>query len=378
MRVAINTGPLSDSHAVRGIGVMVDQQIKALQLEAKKKGISIEAVDFSAINLSGYDVVHYPYFFPYNLTLPSEKVGKKVVVTIQDLIHLIYPKHYPPGFKGRMNYFQQKKRLKNVDAVVTISETSKKDIVRFLKLNPDSVHVIYLAPKKVFKNLKGSRSLERISTIESVRKRFKLPKEFILYVGDINYNKNVLGLIKACRISKLPLVIVGKQALDIEDSSISLPSIEGPRDWFRFIFNIPHPELAHYKELLKEFENSNNVLRLGFVSDKDLAAIYNLAAVYCQPSFYEGFGLPVLEAMACSCPVVISKTNALVEIAGDAALIADPNNPKDMVDKISSVVDSNKVRERLIDSGLKRVKEFSWEKTAKQMINVYKKVLKSR
>ncbi len=317
--------------------------------------------------MSEFDIVHYQYFFPHLLTLPSSKVANKVVVTIQDLINLIYPKNYPPGIQGKINFFKQKQRLKNTDAIITISETSKKDIVRFLGVDSKRIHVVYLAPKKIFKKI-------RTEEIRKVRRKYKLPEKFALYVGDINYNKNIPGLIRACKIAKVPLVIVGKQALDIENQGIELPSVEGPRDWIRFLFNIPHPELAHYKELLEEFSNNNNIYRLGFVSDSDLVAIYNLATVYCQPSFYEGFGFPVLEAMACGTPVIASKTQALVEIAGDAALYVDPKNPKDMASGISKVIRDIKLQKILVKKGKEKVREYSWEKTGKEMIEVYKKV----
>lgn len=369
MRIAIDKGSLSGGHSVRGIGVMVREQIRALQEESKKdKALEINAVDFSKKDLSKYDIVHYPYFFPYYLTLPAEKVGKRNVVMVQDLIHLIYPNNYPAGIGGKINFFKQKLRLKNADAIITISETSKKDIVRFLGVEAEKVHVVYLAPKKIFKKL-GTE------VIRKVRRKYKLPNEFVLYVGDINYNKNIPNLIKACKIAKTSLVIAGKQALDIEDQVIELPSIEGPRDWIRFLFNIPHPELVHYEELLREFRGNNNIIRLGFVPDEDLVAIYNLATVCCQPSFYEGFGLIVLEAMACETPVIASKTQALVEIAGNAAIFIDPKNPKQMASKISRVIKDSQLRGGLVKKGVERISEYSWRKTARETIKIYKKVL---
>jgi glycosyltransferase involved in cell wall biosynthesis len=365
MKVAIDSGPLRSGHAVRGIGVMVKEQIEALQKISKKdKTLKVDAVDFEKKDLTGYDVVHYPYFFPYSLTLPPKRTGKKMVVTIQDSIHLIYPKKYQPGIRGKINFLKQKRRLKNVDAIITISETSKKDIVRFLGVRPNKVHVVYLAPKKVFQKLKNEES-------KKVRKKYNLPSKFVLYVGDINYNKNIPTLIKASKIAKIPLVIVGKQALDIESQGVDLPSLQGPRDWIRFLLGKPHPELAHYNELLGEFKNGKEIIRTGFVSDEDLVKIYNAASVYCQPSFYEGFGLPILEAMACGVPVVISKTNALVEVAGEACLVADPKNPKDMVEKIAEALK----RKSLVKKGFERVENFTWRKTAKETIGIYKRVV---
>jgi len=207
-----------------------------------------------------------------------------------------------------------------------------------------------------------------------VQKKYGLPSSFALYVGDVNYNKNIPGLIEACELAKISLVIVGKQALEIEEGGVDLHYLRGPRDWLRFLFNVPHPELAHYKELIEEFKDSKRVIRLGFIPSEDLNVIFNLASVYVQPSFYEGFGIPVWEAFAAGCPVVVAKTNALTEIAGGAALIADPRNPKEMAEKITEIIKNPKTKEELIKKGTARVKEFSWDRVAREMVEVYKLV----
>jgi glycosyltransferase involved in cell wall biosynthesis len=124
--------------------------------------------------------------------------------------------------------------------------------------------------------------------------------------------------------------------------------------------------------------NSNNVHCLGFIPEEDLESVFKLAEVYCQPSYYEGFGFPVLVAMSVGCPVVVAKTNALVEIAGGAALIANPNDPKDMAQKIGKVITNANLRAELVHAGDKRVKEFSWKKCAEEAVQVYKKVVGSK
>jgi glycosyltransferase involved in cell wall biosynthesis len=316
---------------VRGIGVHTQELIDHL-----KKLPGVEIVTFGA------DVIHYTKFNPYILSLPTSKPDAKMVLTIHDLIPLIYPEQYPPGIKGTLVYWLQRYLIKNVDAIVTISETSKKDICRFLSVQPNKVHVVYLAPKNAFKRLEtGNWKLEIV-------KRFSLPQRFVLYTGDVNYNKNIPNLVKACAIAKLPLVMAGKQASQIEKMDLN------------------HSELAHLKSI-----NWTGVTRLGFVEDEDLVKIYNLATVYCQPSFYEGFGLPILEAFACGTPVVAARNNCHVEIGGDAIVLTDPTSPQDMADKLTEVSENKKLRGELIKKVFERVKDFTWEMTARETLQVY-------
>jgi glycosyltransferase involved in cell wall biosynthesis len=346
VKIAIDSGPLNSGHSIRGVGAYTRELINAL------KG-KVEAVDFRSADLSKYDLIHYPYFSSFQRTLPLNK-STKTVVTIHDLIPLIYPKHYPPGIKGNINLFFQKLALRNVDAIVTDTETSKKDIVRFLDIPPQKIHVVYLAPREIFKKVSDLKKLENI------RKKYNLPKKFVLYVGDINYNKNIPNLIKACKIANLPLVICGKQAMEIDGMINDMKSIKGPRDFLRFLTGKPHPELSHYNQILKNLDF--NVHRLGYVSDEDLVCIYNLATLYCQPSLYEGFGLPVLESLACGTPVFASKTQALVEIAERAVNFFDPHDTKDIAKSFDVKIKNPKLP-----------REYSWGKTAKETMDVYAK-----
>jgi glycosyltransferase involved in cell wall biosynthesis len=345
IKVAIDSGPLTGGHAIRGVGAYTASLVKYL----RKEDLKLEVVDFKQTDLSKYDLVHYPYFNLFFLTLPFSKKAA-TVVTIHDLIPLIYPKEYPPGLKGKLRYLIQKVLSKKIDGAIAVSETSKKDIVRFLGIPQEKIKVIYEAPRPIFKKLKAG------DWQSEIRKHYSLPEKFVLYVGDVNYNKNILGLAEACKIAKVPLVIVGKQAA-VED------------------FDKKHPENRSFVEFLEKYGNDPEIMRIGFVPDKDLVAIYNLASVYCQPSFYEGFGLPVLEAFTCDTPVIIAKTQALVEVAGEAALVANPKNPKELAEAISEVVKSPSLKAQLVRRGRERVKDFSWAKTAKKTFEFYRQVL---
>ena len=353
-------------HAVRGIGVYNKNLLPELQKLGKKSGLSIESITNQLPTQAGDDIIHWPYFdFFFDTLKPAS--GAKNVVTVYDCVPLIYPKHYPAGFRGMVNFRKQKNALKKADAVITISETSKKDIARFLGVPAQKIRVVYGSI--------GNRI--RVMSEESkigIRKQYHLPERFVLYVGDVNYNKNVINLVRACKLAKLPLVIVGKHAIELEAKANFEVNLEGPRDLYRWFLNKPHPEVAHYKELLKEIEGTDLVKRLGFVKPIDFSAIFSLASVYCQPSFYEGLGMGVLEAFTAGIPVVDARTQALVEIAGDAAWYVNPRDYKDIATGLKKVISDDKLRKELILKGKKRLKFFSWVKTAKLVIDVYREV----
>jgi len=334
LKVAVDSSPLASGHAVRGIGVNTRELLEGFK-SVSHKNIQIYEINFSKRGFIGFDVVHFQYFRPFFADLPSARPKSKVILTIHDLIPLIYPKHYPSGIKGEINFLKNKKLIrKNVDLIITISETSKKDICRFLGVDPKIVQVIYLAPRPIFRKIENGKWKMEIA------KRYSLPNRFALYVGDVNYNKNIPVLVEACKIAKMPLVICGKQAKGIENQDLR------------------HPELKHLKNI-----DWTGVIRLGFVPDEDLVAFYNLASVYVQPSLYEGFGLPVLEAVACGTPVVVAKTQALVEILGDDFDYVDAHDPKSMA---KSILNPNK--------GNKLPREYSWRKAANETIEIYSKI----
>jgi glycosyltransferase involved in cell wall biosynthesis len=349
IKVAIDKGPLKGGDTFRGIGFHTRHLIEEFK---SIKELNYELVDAKNINPSGYDLVHYQKFNPFFLSMPFDKKIKSII-TIHDLIPLVYPKQYPGGIKGKIIFQIQKMLVKQMDAIITISETSKKDICRFLGIAPEKVKVIYLSADKNFKRL------EKSNWEGEIRKKYSLPEKFVLYVGDVNYNKNISTLAEAVKIAKIPLVIVGKQATEVN-------------------FDRKHVENRPFARFLDKYGKDKDIKRLGFVNDEDLIKIYNLATIYCQPSFYEGFGLPILEAMACGTPVIAAKNNCHVEIGADAILLADPKSSEDMAKKIKYLLENENERQELIKKGLSRVKEFSWEKMAKETFKVYKNVAGSK
>lgn len=368
LSVAIDTGILESGHRVRGVGFQIRELfrgLKKLTPQASKRSIELHFVDFDKVDLSKYDIVHFQAFNPF-LTSFRLIPGSKVIVTIDDTIPLLYPDQFPPGTRGRLRFFKQKQLLKHVDAVITISETSKKDIVRFLGVPAEKIFVTYAAGGPQYRVVTNAKLLAE------TRKKYNLPDKFVMYLGAIGYNKNVPTLVKACGLAKIPLVVVGKYAKDIENLDATMYSLEGPRDWLRFLLDKPHPEVAHYR-LIKDLFREYNVIRPGYVSDDDLRNIFNLATVYCQPSYYEGFGQPVIQAMASGTPVVASQTQVLVEIAGKAALFADPDSPQDFAKRIRKLT-KPETRKKYIALGTMQAKKYSWDKAAQETLDVYAKV----
>lgn len=345
MKVAIDVSPLKNPNRYRGVGIYTNQLAESL------KSLNISDFSFQLIEsgeiTKDYNLIHYPFFDLFFLTLPLKK-EKPTVVTIHDTIPLVFPEHYPPGAKGNLKFQSQKFSLKNVKAVITDSENSKKDIFKYLNYPQDKIFVIPLAPAKDFKVIKNKDYLDKI------KRKYKLPEKFILYVGDVNYNKNVLGLIKAFNSFRdqekdFELVLVGKAFLEKDLK-----------------------ETQEIMQLINLLDLNKNIIRLGWVSQEELVGIYNLASVYCQPSFYEGFGLPVLEAMACGCPVAAANTSSLPEVCGKAAIMFDPYNMKSLVEGIKMTLNQ---KSELIVKGLKQVGKFTWDKVAQKTYEVYQKVV---
>jgi glycosyltransferase involved in cell wall biosynthesis len=354
MKISIDTSPLKSGHQFRGIGIYTKRLIEALK-KVDKKNEYLFINHQSSIISHQIDLVHYPYFDLFFLTLPLKKPWP-TVVTIHDVIPLVFPKKYPKGIKGWIKFQVQKFSLKSAQAVITDSENSKKDIVRYLGYPKDKIYVIPLAPGEEFKKLvinhppAGEAGWSLV-----IKQKYQLPDAFVLYVGDVNWNKNVPGLIRAFKKIKksgFQLVLIGKA---FEDESLS--------------------ETKKIIRLIEQLNLSNRTKILGFVPDEDLVAIYNLATCYCQPSFYEGFCLPVLEAMACGTPVVCGKTSSLPEVVGEAGVFVNPEDDNDIAKGLKKVLENKAIYNRLRKKGFKRVKQYSWPKTARETINVYQKVL---
>ena len=344
MRVAIDISPTKTGHGVRGIGTYTQNLVNEFK-KGKWQDINFEFFANSA-SPPPVDTIHYPYFDFFFHTLPILNKSGRVVVTIHDVVPLIFPDHFPRGIKGNFNFFLQKLALKNIDAVICVSKTSKNDVVKKLAFPKDKIHVVYSAPGHNFKKISNHHKLSITA------KKYKLPPKFVLYVGDVNWNKNIPNLLEAVKLSGSNLVMVGKSLTDTT--------------------------LAQVKEIEFKIEKlgiKNKVIRTGFVPEADLVAIYNLASATLLPSFYEGFGLSVLESMACGTPVICSNLASLAEIGKDTAIFCQPENVADIADKISKLAKLNgQAKEKLSAKLIDHVAQFTWSKTAKETLDVYKKI----
>lgn len=281
-----------------------------------------------------FSPTHYiPYFSPV-----------KRVATIFDLSFL----HFPEMF-NKKDLWQLKNWTKfsseNADRIITISNFSKQDIIVRYKVDKDKITVAYPGyDQSIFYPQKNSNK------VKSVHKKYEVSDNYIIYIGTIQPRKNLVRLIEAVsRIEGLKLVIVGKTFG------------EGRQGWM-------------YEDILKAPEMygvEDRVKFLGFVPSEDLVYLLSGAAAFIQPSLWEGFGIPILEAMACGTPVLVSNVSSLPEVVGDAGLTFDPYSVDQIEQAIRAIVSDKKLREKKSKEGLERVKKFSWDKTAKAVLKVF-------
>jgi glycosyltransferase involved in cell wall biosynthesis len=282
-----------------------------------------EQIVFDTPIYSVSEQVQYPLKIPrcdlfwsphYNVPLLPIR-AKKRVATFHDVCHLVF------GSKTEKMYAKwvMRRALRRSDQLITVSEFSKSEIEKFIgngKLEVISIGV-------------NSKRFIRKSYSNEVRKKYQLPERFVLFVGNQKPHKNLKGLSRAFNKLKIPnlkLVLVGKGT------------------------------------------------QRGIVDDEDLATLYSMAEAFVFPSFYEGFGLPPLEAMSCGCPTAVSKAASMPEVCGNASLYFDPSNDDEIAEAISKIVGHSETREVLIERGFERIKHFDWQKCAERHISLFEKV----
>jgi glycosyltransferase involved in cell wall biosynthesis len=317
----------------------------------RQLGENFRAVREPSPNYSIREQVHIPYLLvrerpdvyhaPHYVLPPA--VPCRSVVTIHDTIHLMFPQYLPN--RGAYAYARSLMwaAAKRSDRILTVSESSKRDIIHYFNVDPEKIVVVYNALDERFSVEPTAEEIAR------VRERFQLDHGFVLYVGNIKPHKNLVRLIEAFDglrregFEELKLLIIG-------DEISKWPALR---------------RAVHRLKLHK------HVRFLGFQSDETLASLYRLAAVFVFPSLYEGFGLPPLEAMASGTPVVTSNVSSLPEVAGDAAVLVNPYDAIDIKDGIKRVLTDPELREDLRRKGLQRAREFSWERSVARTREIY-------
>ena len=285
--------------------------------------------------LKGIDVYFNPHFFVAPLTQKTRKV-----ITIHDLSF----EHFPHFFSLRKRFWQRflmaaKKEVKNADSIIAVSESTKQDLIKMYQLAPAKIKVIYSGISEKFKEAKASLS---------IKAKYGLPDNFVLYFGTLEPRKNLIGLIKAFELLR-------------QKHSIKLV-IAGSKGWlFKDIF-----------QQAKKSKFKDDIIFTGFVEEQDKPDLYNLSSLFIYPSFFEGFGFPPLEAMACGIPTIVSHSSSLPEIVADGAIMIDPYNIDEMAWAMDTALTDKKVREHLKQKGIEQAKKFSWEKCARQTLAMLK------
>jgi glycosyltransferase involved in cell wall biosynthesis len=292
----------------------------------------------------GIALVHEPHYVLPPLT-PCRSV-----VTIHDCIHLMFPQYLPSRLAHVYARASMWTATRQASRILTVSEASRRDILRFFAIPADKVQVIYNAIDERFLTPPDEATTER------VRQRYQLDHPFVLYVGNIRPHKNIertidaFGRARADGPDGLKLVIIG-------DEVSKYPSLR---------------QMVHRHKLDK------HVRFLGFQPQETLASFYRLAGAFVFPSLYEGFGLPPLEAMACGTPVITSNVSSLPEVAGDAALLVDPYDVEALAKAMVRIFTDRPLRETLVGRGLARARQFSWAESVARIQSVYMQVLEGR
>ena len=298
-----------------------------------------------------------PFYFERHLDSPNIVHGTNYnvypykksikIMSLYDISFIKYPQYTNSVVK---TYARRVKHcLQWTDLIITISESSKNDIIKYLHVTPDHIYVTPLA-SRYYPNYLSPETREQLKL--SVNYDFSKP--YILFVSTIEPRKNIINLISAYNSLK--------EKYKIEHQLVLI----GRKGW-------------HYEPIFAAIESSpwrSQIHHLDYLSDELVALFYSKAEAFVYPSYYEGFGLPVLEAMTLGAPVITSNTSSLPEVAGDAALFVNPDNPIDLVDAILQIISDSNLRRELIEKGHERAKLFSWERTARETLKAYKSLVK--
>lgn len=289
------------------------------------------------------DLTHF-----FNFYIPPFVKGKRVC-TIHDMTIKAYPKTV--RIENRiMMMLNLKKTCKRADRIITSSEFSKKEIVKYMDVNPDKISVLYSGV-----NLDLYKPCKNLKKIKKVRDKYSIPDKYYLYLGTLEPRKNIerlimgYGILKSKKEKKIPkLVIAGKKGWMYED-----------------IF-----------KLVKEKELLDDIIFTGYVTQAEAPILMSGAVAFVFPSLYEGFGMPPLEAMACGTPVITSNCASLPEVVGNDGILVDPYSVEEISNALEEIyIDSEKAKKMSI-MGIERAKKFSWDILSKKLYEIYEQTIK--
>ena len=291
----------------------------------------------------GIDIFHGPASL-----IPFRKDHYRVVVTIHDLVAFLFPETIPLKYGAYMR-FLLRQAVKRANKIISVSYHTRQDLIEILKVPAEKIIVIHEAPSPIF------RPYDPIEVRTFLKERYGIQKKYIYHLGNIEPRKNLIVLLEAftrvCRELGPEVQLV----------------VSGQKGWLI-------RSLSHF---LKNYPNRDQVLFTGYVPVEELPFFMNGAELFVFPSLYEGFGLPVLEAMSCGTPVISSNRSSIPEIIGSAGILIDPTDTRELADRIIFLLRNKEERMRLSLLGREQAAGFSWEDVARKTLDVYRSVKKS-
>lgn len=375
MKIAIDAFEANLNNKV-GMGNYADNLIRALALIDSKNAYTLYVKNLSVLNnyiqktnfkykkltsplirsfwsqcriplelmLKKPDILHLPtgHKVPFNCP-------RHTVVTIHDLAFIEFPGYFEESVKWRCLRFTKHAILK-AQRIIAISESTKKDILNYYNVDEQKVEVIYHGVEDVFKPIQDKQS------IDLVCKKYGINFPFILFIGVLQPRKNISRLILAF-----------KQVLDSGKGNMQLV-IAGNKGWmYEDIFNTA-----------QQAGITDRIIFTGYTPKSDVICLLNAAKVFVLPSLSEGFGLPILEAMACGVPVVSSNVSSMSEIVKDAGILVDPYNKHDIAQALLDIINNRQLADNLIKKGFKVAQSFTWEKTARKTLKLYESMMEMK
>ncbi len=342
-------------HLVNGLA-QVDEENEYILLQSRKDETTIlEKDNFRRVSLwtpshhrferhalnvelvrLGLDVLHSPDF------IPPHRPSCKSVITVHDLAFLLYP-HFLTKESARY-YGHIDQAVRWTDHIIAVSESTKRDTIQHLGVAEDMITVVYEAANPIF------RPIDNNEARDHVRDRHGVDGPFVLFVSTIEPRKNVPTLLRALW-----------QLMQCYKEDVRLV-LAGGRGWlFEDVFAV-----------VDELKLDGRVHFVGRVSSEDLLYLYNAAELLAHPAFYEGFGLPPLEAMACGLPTIVSNVASLPEVVGDAGLLIDPHDADELTVAMWRVLNDAELRQEMRAKGLRQAERFSWERAARETLDIYR------